>query len=89
MAQQKFKFEVCTTKFGDAKIKTIKANSLEEAKQKLFADMNHPALTFVKLIPCSLSLTKEQVEYYQSVNPITNFDFNYKGEFYLNYINKL
>ena len=89
MAQQNFKFSIQTTKWGNRKIKNIKANSLDDAKKKLLAGFNKPELTAISLIPNSIPVSEDLRDYYKSVNPITNFDFDYEGEFYLNYINKL
>jgi len=89
MKKQNFKFAIKSTKFGNAKIENIKAYNFEEAKKMLFS--NHPkiALTYTIHLLNTSKITVEEIDFLKSVNPITNFDFNYNSEFYINYIKTL
>ena len=79
MKKQNFKFLVQSAKFGNAKTINIKAHSVDEAIALLWEQKPKLFLTYTVLCQATD----------QSVNPITNFDFNYDSEFYKNYINTL
>ena len=76
MKKQNFKFSVKKTKFGNAKIENVKAFSFEEAKSILFSKMTNYLLTRILLLKECESVV------------VTDFDFDYNGIFYKNYINQ-
>jgi hypothetical protein len=68
-----FKFSIQSQKFGNARIVNIRAFSLEEAEQKLRFERPKLFLTSTVLL-----------QPFHKV--IEDFDFNYEGEVYKNYI---
>ena len=76
MKKMTFKFAIQSAKFGNAKIVNIRAFSIEEAEQKLRSEKPKLFLTSTVLL-----------QPFHKV--IENFDFNYEGEVYLNYISTI
>jgi len=74
--KQNFKFVVTSRKFGNGKIENISAYTLIEALGQLYSQHNKLPLTITTLIS----------PFHQVV---TNFDFNYEGEFYKNFVDSI
>ena len=75
MKKEQYKFWVQGRKFGNAKVKNIRAFSYEEAVKKLSETMTNFDLTHTVLVKPFHRVVRD-------------FDFNYEGEFYKNYINQ-
>jgi len=73
MTKSTFKFSIQSTKFGNARIVNIRACSLEEAEKRLRFERTKLFLT-------------RTVLHQPFYKVIEDFDFNYDGEVYKNYI---
>jgi len=73
MKKQTFKFAIQSRKFGAARIVNIRAYNFEEAESKLRFDRPKLFLTNTVLL-----------QPFHKV--VENFDFNYEGKVYLDYI---
>ena len=76
MKKSTFKFSIQAQKFGNARIVNIRAFSLEEAEQKLRFERTKLFLTITVL----------HKPFYKVIE---NFDFDYDGEVYKNYISTI